>query len=67
MGVENAVCPQCGKELAVTVPSGHRLKRIVQDSYYDAPCHEHDKKCVTQMSKCPHCKYTFGAVTRDET
>jgi len=67
MGLENDVCPQYGKELAVTVPAGHRLVRIVQDPHYDAPYREDDKKCVTQMSRCPHCKDSFGAVTRDET
>jgi len=67
MGVENAVCPYCGKEIIVTVPAGHRLRNIVQNPKYNPASHEGDKKLTTQWSKCSHCNHEFGAVTRDET
>ncbi|GAF70116.1 unnamed protein product [marine sediment metagenome] len=66
MGTENAVCPRCGKEVLVTVPSGHRLWSIVENPQYDAAAHEDDETLATQMSRCSYCNSSFGAVTRDE-
>jgi len=66
VGIENVICPRCGRETLATVPSGHKLIRVVENPKYDAARYERDSESVTQMCKCSKCNSQFGAVTREE-
>ena len=63
MAIENVICPRCGRETLATVPSGHRLVRVVENAKYDCSS---DRGCVTQWCRCSKCKDSFGAVTKEE-
>ena len=54
MGVENVVCPDCGKEALATIPSGQYLIRIDRSN---------STKYNNQHCRCPNCGYYFYAVT----
>ncbi len=34
MAIENVICPRCGRETLATVPSGHRLVRVVENVHW---------------------------------
>ena len=63
MAIENVICPRCGRETLATVPSDHRLVRVVENAKYDC---RFDKDCVTQYCRCSKCNESFGAVTREQ-
>ena len=56
MGVENAACPYCGKEVLVTVPMGQRLVQINRSgkTYNDTRAQD----CF-----CSSCRSSFVAET----
>lgn len=62
MSVENAICPFCGREVKVTVPSNSILIRVVRNPNFAGTYIS--KRCATQWSYCIYCKKSFGAVTQ---
>lgn len=61
MGIENVVCPRCGREALATVPSGHVLREVSSNSYIRyTNWYRHE-------CKCRHCGGIFYAFTREKS
>ena len=58
MGIENVVCPLCGKEAIATVPSGHYLKEVSSSDYIRYT------NWYRQQNSCRSCGRTFYSFSR---
>ena len=61
MGVENVVCPHCGKEQFANVPGGQRLIKVNRSwGGYSSSDGEREND-----NKCTECKKKFYTITKD--
>jgi DNA-directed RNA polymerase subunit RPC12/RpoP len=59
MAVENAICPYCGKQVGVTVPSGQKFLKVSTSTHFvSSGKHWQDSRCI-------HCKRKFYTLTQE--